>query len=120
MITAKYFQEKEFKNCAPACSLQDMNQEFINVLDQIREKAGIPLVVNCAYRTAEHEKKQGRTGTSSHTLGCAVDIRAYDSGVKYKIVQAALQCGITRIGIAKTFIHLDTSKTHDQNVIWLY
>lgn len=122
MITAKYFQEKEFNNCNPSCSLQDMSQEFMNVLDRIRETAGIPLVINCAYRTPEHEKKQGRAGTSAHTLGCAGDIRCSNSRTRFLLIEAAIKCGVKRIGISKVgnYIHIDTSKQHEELVIWLY
>jgi hypothetical protein len=44
-----------------------MEQGFMNMLDRVRETAGIPLVINSAYRTVGHEKKQGRAGTSAHT-----------------------------------------------------
>lgn len=120
MITAKYFSEAEFAKCAPSCSLQDMEQGTMDRLDEVRRLAGIPLVLNSAYRSVEHEKKQGRAGTSAHTLGRAVDIRCNDSANRYKIVKAALEAGFTRIGIGKTYIHLDDSTTHPQGVIWHY
>lgn len=55
MIESKYFAEAEFQRCSPACSLQDMNRAFIWMLDAIREEAGIPLVLTCAYRSKEHD-----------------------------------------------------------------
>ena len=118
MITSKYFSESEFNNCTPSCSLQDMSQEFINLLDAVREKAGIPLVLNSAYRTVQHEKSRGRTGSSAHTMRVAVDIRCNSSADRYKIVTAAIALGFTRIGIYTSFIHLDWSKTHPQEVLW--
>ncbi len=120
MITAKYFKEIEFQRCSPPCSLQDMKQEFMDILDKVRETAGIPLIINSAHRSTQHEKKQGRTGASTHTLGCAADIKAADSRTRFLIVDAAIKLGVTRIGIAKTYIHIDTSEKHDKQVIWLY
>jgi len=118
MITSKYFKETEFRAASPACSLQDMQQDFITLLDRIREVANIPFIINSAYRTFEHEKNKGRSGNSAHTEGRAVDIRALDGRSKFLIVDAALKCGITRIGFYKNFIHLDNSKKLDQKVLW--
>ena len=120
MVTSKYFKEAEFQRCSPACSLQDMKQDFMLQLDFMREAAGIPLVLNSAYRSATYEKQQKRTGTSAHTLGCAVDIQCNTDQNRWKIVNAALAVGFTRIGISNTFVHVDNSRSHTKDVVWLY
>lgn len=120
MITAKYFSEREFNKCTPSCSLQDMNQEFMDTMDRIREIAGIPLVINCAYRSKEHDLAKGRSGNSSHTRGLALDIRCNSSQNRNKILEACHKVGITRLGIGKNFIHIDTDKSLTQNITWLY
>lgn len=117
---AKYFTEKEFNKCIPSCSMSDMDAEFMNVLDAIREEAGIPLVLNCAYRSKEWDISKGRSGNSAHTKGCAIDVRCNDSSNRYRIIQAAIKIGIPRIGIGKNYIHLDNDATLPQNVIWHY
>ena len=120
MITAEYFKESEFKRCNPSCSLQDMDQDFMTLLDAVRSLAGIPLVLNSAYRSVAHEKMKGRSGTSSHCLGIAVDVRCNTLSNRDKIVRAAMALGIRRIGIAPTYIHLDTDKDKTQDIIWIY
>lgn len=120
MIKAKYFSESEFRACSPSCSLQDMEQEFMSMLDDARECAGIPFVLNSAYRSPEWEKAKGRTGTGSHTHGCAVDIRCRTFPNRFRIIDALLRVGFRRIGIAKTYIHVDNDKTKQQDVIWDY
>lgn len=117
---SKYFSPAEFKRCTPSCSIDDMQPAFLSVLDSVRGAAGIPLVLNSAYRSPAWEHKQGRSGTSSHCKGCAVDIRCNTSANRMRIVRAALACGITRIGIGKTYIHLDTDPAKAQGVIWHY
>jgi uncharacterized protein YcbK (DUF882 family) len=97
-----------------------MDQLFMVMLDRARDIAGIPFVINSAYRTVEHEKAQGRAGTSAHTLRCAVDIRCHDNKYRMKIIKALLEVGVKRIGIAAGFIHVDNSKTHAQDIIWTY
>lgn len=120
MITAKYFNEGEFKACSPSCSLQDMQQHTMDKLDAARELAGIPFVINSAYRSAAWDKSKGRTGTGAHTKGCAVDIRCNTSESRMKIVKACLAVGFTRVGIGKTYVHVDDDATKPQNVIWHY
>lgn len=117
---AKYFTEKEFNKCSPSCSISDMDSEFMELLDKLRETAGIPLVINCAYRSKEWDKKKGRSGNSAHTKGVAVDIRCNDSSNRFKIIKAAVELGIPRIGIDGSFIHIDNDPTLPQNVIWTY
>ena len=120
MITARHFTEKEFQRCIPPCSLQDMAQGTMNRLDTARDLAGIPFVINSAYRSVEYEKKHGRKGTSAHTLGCAVDIKCTTSANRMTIVSALIKAGFNRIGIGKTYIHADDSPKHAQNVMWDY
>lgn len=118
MIKSKWFKEEEFQRCIVPCSLQDMNQRAINMLDTARDFAGIPIVLNTAYRSPEYERKQGRAGTSAHTLGVAFDIRCHTNSNRFKLIVALLQVGFNRIGVYETFIHADCSQKHDQNVIW--
>lgn len=117
---SKYFSPSEFKKCVPSCSIKNMDETFLALMDKVRERAGIPLVMNCAYRSREWDIAKGRSGNSAHTRGKAMDIRCYSSATRYKIVKAALECGICRIGIGKTFVHLDNDKSLTQNVIFDY
>lgn len=117
---SKYFAPSEFRACVPSCSIDDMDGAFLGLLDTIRETAGIPLVLNCAYRSREWDIAKGRSGNSAHTKGLAVDIRCGSNANRMKIVRAALQCGITRIGIGKNYVHIDADTSLTQDVIWHY
>ena len=115
-----YFDEKEFARCAPPCGLEDMDERFMAKLDLARAKAGIPFVLNCAYRSRAWDLSKGRTGNSAHCSGKAVDIRCNTSANRMKIVQGLLAAGFTRIGIGRTFVHADNDETKPQGVIWHY
>ncbi len=117
---SRYFSPAEFRRCTPSCRIDDMQPAFLALLDEVREEAGIPLVLDCAYRSRAYDKARGRTGNSAHTRGQAVDIRCNTSANRMRIVRAALACGITRIGIGRTFVHLDNDTTLPQGVIWHY
>ena len=118
MIKSKHFSESEFKRCTPSSSLQDMNQQTIDRFDKARYIAGIPFVINCAFRSSAWDKAKGRSGTGAHTLGRAIDIRCNADRNRFLIIDALLKSGFTRIGIAKTYIHADDSSGHSQQVAW--
>ena len=117
---SRYFSESEFKKCVPSCSIEDMDGAFLYLLDEARERAGIPFVLNCAYRPKAWDLAKGRSGNSAHCSGKAVDIRCNTSTNRMKIVQGLLAAGFTRIGIGKTFVHADSDETKPQGVIWHY
>lgn len=116
----KYFSESEFQRCRPACSVFDCDEVALVMLDTLRERCGFPLVLNSAYRSFDYEKKKGRKGTSSHCKGLAFDIRCNDSFYRAELVRCALEVGFTRIGIAKTFVHVDCDYSKPYPSIWLY
>lgn len=120
MVKSKYFREEEFQRCSPTCSLQDMKQTTMSKLDTAREIAGIPFVINSAFRSSAWDKTKGRSGTGAHTLGQAVDIRCNTDRNRFKVVDALIKAGFKRIGIANTFIHADDSQSHTDQVIWTY
>ena len=107
----KYFKEIDCGN---------MNQEFLLKLDRAREVAQIPFKINSAYRTPEHNAKIGGKPNSSHLKGLAVDISVTDSRQRFIVLQSLIQAGFKRIGVAKTFIHVDDDKDKDAEVVWLY
>ncbi len=120
MITSRHFQESEFAKATPQCSLQDMNQQTMDKFDRLRDKVGMPLSFSCAYRSPEWDRSKGRSGTGAHTLGQAIDIICSDSTMRLKIVKCAIEVGFNRIGIEGSFVHLDDSTSHSQNVMWTY
>ena len=117
----RYFTEEEFGQgkCSPACSLSDMSPIFMARLDEARHIAGVPFVVNSAYRSKQYEIEKGRKGTSSHTKGIAVDLACTSNFNRLLIVESLIKVGFRRIGIGKTFIHVDNDSQKSPS-IWLY
>ena len=98
---------------------ENMNVDFLAKLDEAREYANIPFIINSAYRGPEHPLSI-KNPSSSHIKGLAVDIRAKDSRTRFLVLDALLAVGFNRIGIADTFIHVDSDIDKSQNVIWTY
>lgn len=118
--TSVHFTNTDFANCTPPSSINDMSQSTLNKLDAVRVHLGRKPIITSAFRSPEHDRSRGRSGTGAHTTGRAVDIGCITSTDRMRVVEAGLKAGFRRIGIAATFIHLDDSPTHAQNVIWLY
>lgn len=116
-MALKYFKLSEFDD-APGTG-KNMKKEFLTKLDKARAIADVPFKITSGYRSKETNKRVGGVSTSSHLKGLAADISCKDSSTRQKIVNALIQVGFTRIGIADTFIHCDTDKDK-QDAIWLY
>jgi uncharacterized protein YcbK (DUF882 family) len=115
----RYFKTEEFASRYEAGSGSKMDPKFLSTLDNIRHDCGFPFVITSAYRTIEHNKSVGGAQNSAHLRGHAVDIRCSDGAQRLAIVSNAIKHGIKRIGIAKTFVHLDNDPTLP-NSIWVY
>ena len=97
----------------------NMNKDFLAKLDEAREYANIPFIINSAYRSPEHPESI-KNPSSSHIKGLAVDISVKDSRTRFLILDALLVVGFNRIGISNTFIHVDLDLDKSKSVIWTY
>lgn len=123
MSNWKYFTENELK-CSHTGECK-MDEDFMKVLDEIREECGFAFVITSGYRSPKHpiEAKKSRPG--AHASGKAVDILVHMEQA-YKVVEVALRFGIKRIGVSQKgdvgarFIHLDMDETRAAPRIWSY
>ena len=121
----KYFNYDEFDSPLQEGSGQLMQDQFLHRLDQAREIANIPFRITSGFRIeADIERllSQGYkvSRNSSHLKGCAVDIAIPSSEHRYIILNALLKAGFNRIGIADSFIHVDSDEEKVPFVIWTY
>lgn len=119
----RYFNYHEFDSPDVIGSGEHMmDDDFLQMLDRARHLAGVPFRINSGYRTKFFNKKCGGRPNSAHLAGCAADIHCTDSRARCYILGALLEVGFNRVGISKTFIHVDNSydASHDEDVIWLY
>ena len=119
-LELKYFKLSEFDSPDEPDSGSKMDKKFLEKLDYARHNAGIPFKINSGYRTEARNTLVGGRFGSSHKKGLAADIGYTGSRQRYLILSALMDVGITRFGIAKTYIHCDVDKEKDQDVIWLY
>ena len=117
-----HFTSKEL--ACKCCGQGELQESTFNKLEAARNIAGIPFVINSGFRCKKSNDALIASGSSveqsAHTTGNAVDIKALASNTRYKVLDALLRAGFTRIGIGKTFIHADDDLTKPQGVIWRY
>ena len=111
-----YFDLEEF--ACPCCGFNNINKEFVKLLDNARSRAGLPFIINSGSRCSKHNHHVKGSPTSSHKLGLAADIRCEDSMSRLKIVESLLKVGISRIGIYENFIHCDVDP-NKHNAMWV-
>tara|TARA_R100000908_G_C3613549_1_gene62545 strand:+ start:42 stop:419 length:378 start_codon:yes stop_codon:yes gene_type:complete len=121
----KYFTYKEFDCKGGEGKGENMDDDFIFMLDEAREIAGIPFKITSGYRTPEYNKRLMDYGfqasiTSSHLQGLAADIEVKSSEDRFRIIGSLVSVGIYRIGIGKDFIHCDIDQNKKPNLIWTY
>lgn len=116
----KFFQSNEFDSPDVPGSGLKMNLDFVAKLDRIRSKLKQPMFINSGFRTPEHNARVGGVDSSSHEIGRAADIRTPSAAMRHQLITLAFAEGISRIGIGQTFVHLDSSEHHPQQVVWVY
>jgi|TARA_R110002012_G_scaffold179151_1_gene344682 uncharacterized protein YcbK (DUF882 family) len=113
----KYFSRDEF-----ACQVTGENEiedELILALDELREACGFPFVITSGYRSPQHPIELGKIKPGTHAQGIAADI-AVSSGIqRHTIVKKAIELGFSGIGVANGFVHVDVRPT-DVPVMWTY
>ena len=124
-----YFSERELQCKHTGEYLFD--DEFLDLLNKIREECDFPFKVTSAYRHPTHPNEARKQATGAHCTGKAIDI-AVRGEQALELVAVALANGITRIGVSQKgavrFIHLDICTKEDfpdrdyfpESTIWSY
>lgn len=119
--TWKHFKPGEFTNAQKTHTVSELKPEAVDLWDKCRDECGFAWKIVSGYRTAEENAKTPNSASdSAHVTREAIDIECTDSLKRQIIIDVARKNGVKRIGIGKTFVHLDISKTLPQNVTWVY
>lgn len=112
----KYFRLEEF-NCTHT-NKNEMDPAFLEKLDALREECGFPFTITSGYRDESHPNEARKKIPGTHNQGIAADIAISNGTERINIVHQALKMGFGGIGVAKTFVHVDTRTTTP--VMWTY
>ena len=123
MTAYRYFTSDEIA-CRCGCNQQRMDDDFMWLIDNLREDCGFPFIVSSAYRCPEYNTQVSSTGGAGpHTTGKAIDIRVYGERA-HKLLEMALRYGFKGIGVSQKgahkyrFIHIDNARDHQ--TVWSY
>jgi len=117
-----YFTVEELK--CRHCGAYVFDEDFLSLLNEIREECGFPLPVSSGYRCPDHPLEAQKEEPGAHCSGKAVDIAvSYDRA--HRLMQVAFSRGVKRIGVNQRgdegrFIHLDNDTDLPGPTIWSY
>ena len=119
MITPNFSRSEMACRCG--CGHDEMDQEFMRMLQALRDEIG-PMPVTSGFRCDAHNAEVSTIKNGPHTLAKAADILI--SGERaMQLFEKARQIGFSDIGLNqkgkhhKRFIHLDTV---DRRALWSY
>lgn len=115
-MSYQYFTKKEV-GCRCGCGGLPTD-EFMGELHKLRVAYGKPMRITSGYRCPAYNKAVGGSPKSQHVEGRAVDIQTTGAD-NYALVSLAQELGFKGIGVAKTFLHVDTRPTQT-GVLWGY
>lgn len=121
-LELRHFAPWEFECPCGKCDggYARMSEDLLGMLDEARERAGIPFKINSAYRCPAHNKAVGGVPDSAHVHGKAADIAAPTSAARYAIAKTVLELGAQRLGVASGFIHVDVDDSKPLDMLWTY
>jgi len=90
-------------------------------LQALRDKVGRPLTVTSGYRCASHPVELRKTHLGAHAQGLAADIAISGATERYALIKAAIEVGMTGLGVASGFIHVDAGHAYAARpAVWKY
>lgn len=119
---SKYPNFKKYEFDCKHTGENNMQHEFMEKLQAIRIEYNKPIGIMSGFRSVRHPVEARKTHShGEHTQGNCADITCTNSQDRYRLIQLALKHGITRIGVAKTFLHFGIGgRGLPTNVIWEY
>ena len=125
MNTSEHFKQHELE-CHCGCGRNEMDLEFLDLLEDLRAWVGKPLTLSSAFRCPVHNNAVSSSGTNGpHTTGHAVDILVYGS-IATDVIKGGIYLGMTGFGVnqkghrGSRFIHLDDLSYPDYDRPWVW
>ena len=116
MIKFKYFTLEEF--ACKETGENEINQGFVLLLDELRERCGFPFVITSGYRSPRHSVEAKKSKPGTHAQGIAADIKLNNGAEAYIFMREAFAMGFSGIALGEGFGHVDIRDTTP--VSWSY
>ena len=116
------YYSKELTACKCGCGLWKLDQALEEKLRLLSLYLPFVPVIVSARRCEKHNAAVGGKDNSTHLWGGPIDFAVHNSKERFQLLHAAIAVGFNRIGLGKTFIHLDVGQSPDYplGVTWLY
>lgn len=105
------------------CGKNEMQENFMELLQALRSKYGKPMRITSGFRCAEHPIEAKKAQPGSHASGCACDV-GVEGADAHRLLTLALQLGFSGIGVQQKgggrFIHLDILTSGMRPTVWSY
>lgn len=113
---SKNFSEREM--ACKHCGKQGVTQKGMDMLQELRDLWGKPMIITSAYRCEDHPVEAKKAKGGQHTKGHAFDIKCTPAEM-VDLICLAKKVGFTGFGMAKSFLHVDA---REQNYTsgWMY
>ena len=102
---SKNFRLREFE-CS-CCQSVKLDSDLLGRLQQIRDDAGRPVIINSGYRCPSHNSAVGGASQSRHMVGDAADFRIPGLSIGRQRELAEKYFANDGIGYANNFTHVD-------------
>jgi uncharacterized protein YcbK (DUF882 family) len=103
-----HFSRKEL--ACRCCGRLQISERLIDALEDLRKKAGVPVLVHAGYRCPSHNLQVGSVPNSQHTLGLAADLHLAGFALQAMYELAAQVPAFADGGIGaydSNFLHVD-------------
>lgn len=105
----------------------DIDPDFVDLLQALRESVGHPLRITSGYRHPTHPVEARKDRPGAHTYGKAADISCIGK-TAHEIARLAFSYGCTGIGVSQVgdnrFLHIDTLQPDETHIVrpalWSY
>ena len=109
--------------CKCGCGTCFLDDEFMEMLQEVRNDLGCPLVVTSGYRCKNHPIEKKKVTPGAHSFGQAADIK-WPSGGRDRKFLMELVTWAPGIGVSQSFLHIDTIYEGDTHLsrpaFWIY
>ena len=115
-MNLRHFTEEEF-DCKHTGENR-MEADFLEMLDELREVCGFPFHITSGYRSPLHPIEAVKRVPGTHSQGIAADIGIFNGSQRFLVLKNAIELGFTGIGVADSFVHVDTRA--GKPIVWTY
>ena len=91
-----------------------------SVLQPLRDRLNRPIRISSGYRCGALNRAVGGVKDSAHLTGNAADIDYTTQAEAIELVESLIAIGAKRIGLHKSFIHVDIDTSKPSPAIWNY